>query len=203
VHIKIKYIIKLPKKQKEKQLLYRGCYACLLNDMPKRIIKKIKDLGKEYQKTKTMGKKTKAIKKKTEKVVSRGIIQEKIDKIKDQRKQIVYERSLKKKEKRIKKELNQFARKKKSLKDDYKTRFPIFGRGKDEDAQEVESYESRLSMEHQLELELQRVQRALGRVSEKKYGFCLVCGKKIQSERLKIYPEAEYCMACQRKKGTD
>ncbi len=169
--------------------------------MPKRIIKKIRDLGKEYQRTKAMDKKPKTIKKKTEKIAPRGIIQEKIDKIKDQRKQIFYERSLKKKEKRIKKELNQFARKKKSLKDDYKTRFPIFGRGKDEDAQEVERYESRLSMEHQLELELQRVQRALERISKKKYGFCLVCGRKIRPERLKIYPEAEYCMTCQKKKG--
>jgi len=183
--------------------LYRGCYACLLNNMPKRIIKKIRDLGKEYQRTKAISKKSKIIKKKIKKVASRGIIQEKIDKIKDQRKQIVYERSLKKKEKRIKKELNRFARKKKSLKDDYKARFPIFGRGRDEDAQEVESYESRLSMEHQLELELQRVQRALERILKKKYGFCLVCGKKIQLGRLKIYPEAEYCITCQRKRGTD
>jgi DnaK suppressor protein len=58
-------------------------------------------------------------------------------------------------------------------------------------------------MEHQLELELQRVQRALKRVSGKKYGLCLVCGKEIQAERLKIYPEAEYCIDCQKKRKTN
>jgi len=174
--------------------------------MPKRIIKKIKELGRKRQRAKVIDKKSKKLgitKEKSKKNISQGIIQEKIEKIKDQRKQIIYERSLKKKEKRIKKELNQFAHKKKSLKDDYKSRFPIFGHGKDEDAQEVERYESRLSMEHQLELELQRIQRAFERISKKKYGFCLVCGKKIQPERLKIYPEAEYCVACQKKRKTN
>ncbi len=171
--------------------------------MPKRIIRKIKELGKEYQKTKARAKKSKTIKKKTKKITPQEVIQEKINKIKDQGKQIIQERILKKKEKRLKKQLDCFARKKKSLKGDYKTRFPIFGRGKDEDAQEVERYESRLSMEHQLEIELQRVQRALKRVSGRKYGICLICGKKIQAERLKIYPEAEYCITCQKKRKTN
>ncbi len=185
------------------QEIFYGCRVCLFNNMPKRIIKKIKGLRKDHQKVKAVvkkHKKSKTTKKKTKKISYQEIIQEKINKIKEQRKQVIYERPLKKKEKRIKKELNQFARKKKSLKDDYKSRFPIFGHGKDEDAQEVERYESRLSMEHQLELELQRIRRALGRISKKKYGFCLVCGKKIQAERLKIYPEAEHCMACQKKR---
>ena len=146
--------------------------------MPQRIIKKIKKIGEKLPKKATLKKKKSVIAKEY----------------------LLLEKTLLRKEKRLKKQLSNVASKRKSVKGDYKARFPFFGHGKDEDAQEVERYESRLSMEHQLELELQRIRRALGRISKKKYGFCLVCGKKIQAERLKIYPEAEHCMACQKKR---
>lgn len=168
--------------------------------MPKRIIKKIRDLRDKHQKAgqkagpkKTKPKTTKA------KISFQEGIQRKIEEIIEQRQQAGYERILKRKEKRLKKQLAHFAHRRKSLKGDYKSRFPIFGRGKDEDAQEVERYESRLSLEHQLELELQKVQRVLEKVKAGKYGICVLCGKRIQSERLKIYPEAEHCMDCHKK----
>ena len=158
-----------------------------LNNMPKRIIKKIKALtGEMSQKKKKIDAKKKVQKKKIE---ERRI----------QKQQTVITRILEKKKKRLKRQLERFARQKKSLKGDYKARFPIFGRGRDEDAQEVERYESRLSMEHQLETDLQKIERALKRVKEGKYGICIVCGNKIKPERLRIYPEAEHCMNCHRK----
>jgi len=167
--------------------------------MPQRIIKKIRELTKKPQKAKRVVKKPKIEKKKTQKPAQKQSIHKKIDEIKAQRQRITQEKILKKKEKRLKKQLNRFASKKKSVKGDYKTRFPIFGRGRDEDAQEVERYESRLSLEHTLELDLEKIQRTLKRIEEGKYGICLVCKKEIKLERLKIYPEAEHCMTCHKK----
>lgn len=126
-------------------------------------------------------------------------LKDKIDQIAKQGLRPNFEKILRRKEKRLKKQLTRIARKRKTLQGDYRSKFPVFGRGKDEDAQEVTQYESRLSMEHQLEIELEKIQRALRRISEGKYGICLGCGKKIRPERLKIYPEAEHCMSCHQK----
>ena len=109
------------------------------------------------------------------------------------------ERRLKKKQRQIKKQLSGFARKVKRVKGDYRSRFPVFGRGKDEDAQEVEQYNYRLSLEHGLESELEKIEKALQKIKEGKYGICENCGKRINPERLKIYPEARYCMECHKK----
>jgi DnaK suppressor protein len=150
--------------------------------MPQRIIKKIQELTKqEIEKRKKI-----ALDKKRN--------------VKAPKNQYAnQEKLLKKKEKQLQKQLIHIARKRKSLKGDYRARFPFFGRGKDEDAQEVTQYESRLSLEHQLESELEKVQRAIKNISDGKYGACKVCGKIISSERLKIYPEAEHCMECHKK----
>jgi len=147
--------------------------------MPKRILKKIQELTKPFQKPKNQ--KKPAI--------------DKVQKI-DQKEVSKQAKILERKEKKLKKQLARFARQRKSIKGDFKTLFPIFGRGKDEDAQEVESYESKLSIEHQLETDLQKVTRALQRMQGGKYGICINCGAKIDPERLKIYPEAEHCMKC-------
>jgi len=163
--------------------------------MPKRIIKKIKSLGEKKQTNKKV--KDRTVKRK--KSPSKRAIQKKIGNIRKQRQQISQEKVLRKKEKQLKKQLKRFANKRNSLKGDYKTKFPIFGRGRDEDAQEVERYESRLSMEHQLENELEKIERAIDRIKNGSYGTCVVCKKKIHPERLKIYPEAEHCMKCHKK----
>jgi RNA polymerase-binding transcription factor DksA len=150
--------------------------------MPQRIIKKIQELRKkEIEKRKKI-----ALDKKRN-----------VGALNDQ--YVNQEKILKKKEKQLQKQLTHIARKRKSIKGDYRARFPFFGRGKDEDAQEVTQYESRLSIEHQLETELEKVQRAIKNISDGKYGICKACEKIISSERLKIYPEAEHCMGCHRK----
>lgn len=154
----------------------------LFKNMPQRIIKKIQDLTKQ------------GLEKRKKTVIDK---KENIRMSKNQYSN--QEKLLKKKEKQLQKQLTHIARKRKSLKGDYKTRFPFFGRGKDEDAQEVTQYESRLSLEHQLESELEKVQKAIKNISDGKYGVCKVCGKLISPERLKIYPEAEHCMECHKK----
>lgn len=97
--------------------------------------------------------------------------------------------------KEIKENLESFANKGK-IKGDYKARFPEYGRGRDEEAQERSIYESRLPVEHKLEIDLIRVNKAVQKIKEGRYGVCESCGEEIKEERLMVYPEAEVCVKC-------
>jgi DnaK suppressor protein len=149
--------------------------------MPQRIIKKIQEIGNKFPKKIVKPKKTKP------------------KKVLVAKEYLPIKKILQKKERQLKKQLANVANKRKSVKGDYKARFPFFGHGKDEDAQEVTHYEKQISIEHQLEGELEKVNIALKKIEENKYGVCKVCKKKIKPERLKIYPEAEHCMECHKK----
>jgi len=39
----------------------------------------------------------------------------------------------------------------------------------------------------------------LEKIKKGKYGICEKCGKKIPEERLKAFPEARFCMKCEKK----
>jgi len=43
------------------------------------------------------------------------------------------------------------------------------------------------------------IEEALKRISEKSFGKCLSCGKKISKRRLNAIPHAQLCMPCKRK----
>ena len=111
-------------------------------------------------------------------------------------------KKLLKEKKRVEKQLEKFATKDKNLKDDWDTRFPTFGENKsgsialEQAADEVEEYTTLLPIEYNLELYLKDINLALKKIETKKYGFCEKCGKKINRERLKAYPEARYCLKC-------
>lgn len=85
------------------------------------------------------------------------------------------------------------------VKDDWVSKFPKFESDenyshaqKEEEADEVEEYEARLSTEHSLESRLLEVKNALERVRTSQYGICRKCGKEISLDRLKANPAAEY-----------
>lgn len=61
---------------------------------------------------------------------------------------------------------------------------------------EVEIYVGNLSLEKQLEKKLNNIKEALARLKKNKYGICVVCGKKINSKRLDVLPEALSCPNC-------
>jgi DnaK suppressor protein len=44
---------------------------------------------------------------------------------------------------------------------------------------------------------LRRIDEALDRIEEGKYGACLECGKKVQTGRLDAVPWARHCIECQ------
>lgn len=95
--------------------------------------------------------------------------------------------------------LDKFADKSAHIKGDYKARFPEYGRGEDENAQEIAGYETRLSIEHKMELDLLKVQEALEKIEKGEYGSCEKCGQEIDQKRLEVYPEAELCLKCLQK----
>jgi len=117
--------------------------------------------------------------------------------IKQQKQQLEEEK------KKLTRELKSFAKKDPKLKGNWRTRFPFFdlgGASKDENAEEVEEYEKLLSIEHTLELRLKDVDEALAKLKRGNYGYCEKCRKEIESERLKLVPEAKLCLKCSRKK---
>ncbi|PIP25012.1 MAG: hypothetical protein COX34_01030 [Candidatus Nealsonbacteria bacterium CG23_combo_of_CG06-09_8_20_14_all_36_12] len=106
---------------------------------------------------------------------------------------------LENKKETLERELESFAKKDEKLKGDWDTRFPEFnGGGLEESADEVEEYETRLPIEHTLELKLKDVILALEKIKRGNYGKCEKCGKEIPEERLRILPEARFCLECKK-----
>jgi DnaK suppressor protein len=99
----------------------------------------------------------------------------------------------------IEKELQQFAKKDEKLKGDWDTKFPKFNgssASQEEAADEVEEYVTKLPIEHNLEMRLQDINLALEKIKKGTYGRCEKCGEPIPEERLKVYPEARFCLKC-------
>lgn len=109
---------------------------------------------------------------------------------------------LKKERSSLEEQLQGFAEKDKKLKGDWDTKFPRFNGDSsasghlEEMADEVEEYESLLSVEYALETRLRDVNLALKKIKKGKYGKCEKCGKKILEARLKVNPSARTCTKC-------
>lgn len=110
---------------------------------------------------------------------------------------------LEKEKKSLEKELEGFAKKDEKLEGDWDTKYPKAGSGSggqslEDAADQVEEYSNLLPVEHSLELRLQKVEKALGKIKKGDYGKCEKCGKKISEARLKVYPSATCCKKCSR-----
>lgn len=107
-------------------------------------------------------------------------------------------KKIKKEKKALEKELKKIADEDIKPKGDYDTRMPQFGKHKDEESLEFTLYDSRLPVEHNLELRLAKVNRSLDRIQKDDYGICINCNKPIKRARLEIVPETETCMKCKK-----
>jgi DnaK suppressor protein len=97
----------------------------------------------------------------------------------------------------LEKELEKFAKKDEKPAGDWDTKYPQFNGGNlEEEADEVEEYETLLQIEHSLETKLKDVNLALEKIKKGEYGICEKCGKEIDTERLKVMPEARICNQC-------
>ncbi|MDD4624826.1 MAG: hypothetical protein PHC82_00585 [Candidatus Pacebacteria bacterium] len=105
--------------------------------------------------------------------------------------------SLEQRKETIRKELGGFANESPETKKDWNARYPQFeGSGLEDEADEVEEYESLLSIEKTLEKKLKDIDAALEKIQKNSYGLCEKCGKEISKERLEVCPEAKWCSGC-------
>jgi len=96
----------------------------------------------------------------------------------------------------LEKELSAFAGKDPNIKGNWDTKYPKFDIEKEDmmsEEEELEEYNNLLPIEYSLETRLRDVNLALGKIKEGTYGKCEKCGKDIEAERLKAYPEARTC----------
>lgn len=120
----------------------------------------------------------------------------------DEKLQKQLKRKLEAEKKRLTKELGYFAKKDNRIKGNWRTHFPFFSSQsshRDENAEEIETYENLLPVEHSLELRLKDIDKALKKIEIGKYGKCEKCKKDIEGKRLKAVPEARLCISCGRK----
>jgi DnaK suppressor protein len=71
----------------------------------------------------------------------------------------------------------------------------------DADAEEQFGHAMTSAVKEQIELKIRQTKRALRRIRKGKYGICENCGNMIDTDRLKVYPEATLCVNCERKRN--
>ncbi len=105
--------------------------------------------------------------------------------------------ALEKEKQLIEQELSGIATKDPQVSGDWDSRHPRVPEGTEEEAaDEVEEYESNVSVEQELELKLKEVAAALDRIAKGTYGMCKICGKAIEKERLLAAPASSTCLLC-------
>lgn len=105
---------------------------------------------------------------------------------------------LDKEKERLESELAEFATRNPKNKDDFDADFPNLGDKEDENAEEVATYSTNLTLERTLESSLRDVNKALDRVKEGTYGVCKYCNKQIIEKRLRARPASSSCVECKK-----
>lgn len=82
---------------------------------------------------------------------------------------------------------------------EYETAFPEIERDQEQNADEMEMYESNLAVDESMKTELEKINEALLQMEKGTYGICANCQKEIPIERLRAYPQADTCLDCQKK----
>lgn len=97
----------------------------------------------------------------------------------------------------LEKQLGSFAQKSLQKEGDWDAKMPLYNGGAEEEADEVEEFATRLTLNDTLQEELKKVNSALAKIKKGAYGICDKCGKPISAGRLEAYPQADYCSKCQ------
>jgi len=100
--------------------------------------------------------------------------------------------------KRIEQNLSPIEKKEKGTDREYETKFEEIDRDQEENADEMEMYESNLAVDESMKAELEKIDAALSRIENGTYGICSNCKKEIPLERLKAYPQANRCLDCKK-----
>ncbi|MFC1638652.1 TraR/DksA family transcriptional regulator [Patescibacteria group bacterium] len=100
---------------------------------------------------------------------------------------------------RLEAELGQISTKNPRAEGDFKANFPNIGDKEDENADEVATYSTNLTLERTLESSLRDVELALGRVEKGTYGICKYCDQEIIEKRLRARPASSSCIECKKR----
>jgi RNA polymerase-binding protein DksA len=99
---------------------------------------------------------------------------------------------------RLKSDLEEFTKQNPRNREDYVATFENIGDKEDENAEEVATYSTNLSLEHSMESALRDVDRALERMKSGTYGVCKYCSKEISEKRLEARPSSSSCIECKK-----
>lgn len=105
---------------------------------------------------------------------------------------------LKKEKERLESELAEFATRNPNNKDDFAADFPNMGEKEDDNAEEVATYSTNLTLERTLESSLRDVNKATDRIKSGTYGVCKYCNKEINEKRLRARPASSSCVECKK-----
>ena len=106
-----------------------------------------------------------------------------------------------------KEELNALREKLESAKQEIETQIEHLEKGLDfgedtdhfeEEADETEELANRLGVKNALGNRLKKIENALEKMADGKYGFCEKCGEEIDLKLLEADPESKLCRECKR-----
>jgi len=81
-------------------------------------------------------------------------------------------------------------------KDKVQVKWKELGNKEEDNAVEVANFQDSISLERDLEVNLERIENALAKIEAGQYGICEHCGNDIEEARLRAYPEATLCLKC-------
>lgn len=81
-------------------------------------------------------------------------------------------------------------------KDKVQVKWDVMGDKDEDNAVEVAQFQDNISLERELETNLEKMESALTKIEKGGYGMCVKCNQEIESERLLVCPEAEMCLKC-------
>jgi RNA polymerase-binding protein DksA len=116
----------------------------------------------------------------------------------DKAKMAEFKTMLAEKRKEVIKQLESVGHKAENGKDNYNAEFPDYGDSMEDNAIEVADYAKNLSLEKDLEKELNSIDKAVKAIESGSYGVCKHCNEDIEIERLKIRPESNSCIKCKK-----
>ncbi len=101
--------------------------------------------------------------------------------------------------KEIEGELLRFTEEDKYSKGKHRPRFINIGTTNDDNAKEIDTYTTDLSLSRVLENNLADIGKALQRIAKGTYGICKYCGQEIGEKRLLARPVSSACIDCKSK----
>jgi len=98
--------------------------------------------------------------------------------------------------KKIVAQLEQLTQEKSFHKDKVQAKWQEMGDKEEDNAVEVANFQDNISLERDLEVNLEKAENALSKIEKGEYGKCEKCGSEIEEARLTAYPEATHCLKC-------